>query len=214
MTTSPASLVLDRDTRRGLTDYSCLHAGGAPRHAHIDWVQAAQRLSDADCDELIELGLEGPVAPSTVVGEEHYPGHRKVLARKILPSTRTAWIFELLCELARELESKHFALTLTNIAREPQYVEYVPGRGEFGWHHDYSHGLPATPRKVTIIIQLSRPDEYEGGLLQTFGVDVEDLPRERGTIVAFPSFVVHRITPVTRGLRKALVTWIAGPRIC
>ena len=45
------------------------------------------------------------------------------------------------------------------------------------------------------------------------GIDTEDLPDARGTVVAFPSFLYHRVTPVTSGLRKALVAWIAGPRL-
>jgi predicted 2-oxoglutarate/Fe(II)-dependent dioxygenase YbiX len=199
--------------RRGLNDYACLRAGAAPKHAHLDWVRAAERLSDADCDELIALGRDSPLAPSTIVGEEQYAGHRKVLARRLEASPRSAWVFDLLCTVASEVTSSHFELALTSITRAPQYVEYEPGRGQFGWHNDYSHGLPDAPRKLTIIIQLSSSEAYQGGSLQTFGIEVEDLPRERGTIIAFPSLVYHQITPVTWGRRCALVAWIAGPRI-
>jgi predicted 2-oxoglutarate/Fe(II)-dependent dioxygenase YbiX len=46
-----------------------------------------------------------------------------------------------------------------------------------------------------------------------FGTTVEDLPAERGSVLAFPSFLYHRVTPVTGGVRRALVAWIAGPRL-
>jgi len=197
----------------GLSDTTCLRRGAIPQHAHLDWVQGAERLSDASCDELIAASREFPVTPATIVEEAQYGGHRKLEARKIGQTERTAWVFELLCEIAAEASGNHFELALTSITRAPQYVEYKPGCGHFGWHNDYSHGVVDAPRKLTIIIQLSAPEEYEGGRLQTFGIEVEDLPRERGTILAFPSLVYHQITPVTQGVRRALVAWIAGPRI-
>ena len=197
----------------GLADHGCLRAGAAPAHAHLDWVQAAERLSDASCDELIDACCEFPVTPATIVGQDRYAGHRQLEARKIGKTARTAWLFDLLCGIAAGSTAAHFKLALTGITREPQYAVYRPGCGHFGWHNDYSHGLPDAPRKLTIVIQLSRPEDYEGGRLQTFGIEIEDLPRERGTILAFPSLVYHQVTPVTRGTRRALVAWVAGPRV-
>ena len=198
---------------RGLSDYTCLRKGEVPEHAHLDWIAAAERLSGADCDELIAACREFPVTEAAVVAQEQYAGRRQLEARKIGPTPRTAWVFELLREIAAEATGRHYDLALTGITRAPQYGEYTPGRGLFAWHDDYSHGLPASPRKLTIVIQLSEPEDYDGGRLQTFGMEVEDLPRERGTIVAFPSLVLHQVTPVTRGLRRVLVAWIAGPRL-
>jgi PKHD-type hydroxylase len=199
--------------RHGLTSHACLRAGAAAEHAHLDWVTAAERLSDASCDELIAACREFAVTPATIVGEERYAGHRQLEARKVVKTARTAWVFDLLCGVAAESSARHFDLALTSITRAPQYAEYRPGCGHFGWHNDYSHGLRDAPRKLTIIIQLSAPEDYDGGRLQTFGIEVEDLPRERGTILAFPSLLYHQVTPVTRGTRRALVAWIAGPRI-
>lgn len=205
-----------RDAARamyGLSDMSCLRRGAIADHAHLDWVQSAERLSDASCDEVIAACTEFPVTPATVVGETTYGELRKLEARKIGQTARTAWLFDLLCSIAGSAAGEHFDLELTSMTRAPQYVEYRPGCGHFGWHNDYSHGLADAPRKLTVIVQLSRPEDYDGGRLQVFGVEIEDLPRERGTILAFPSLVYHQITPVTRGLRRALVAWIAGPRI-
>lgn len=199
--------------RRGLRDLTCLRGDAPPAHSHIDWMRCAERLSDEDCDEIIAACREFPETPPSTVGEDHYPGRRLAETRKIGMNQRTKWYFDLLCNVAAEA-TKSFGLKLTGITRAPQYVEYRPGEGRFDWHNDYSHGLPDAPRKVTIITQLSAPDEYEGGSLQTFGIDIENLPRERGTILVFPSFLYHQVTPVTRGLRRAVVAWIAGPRIC
>jgi PKHD-type hydroxylase len=41
---------------------------------------------------------------------------------------------------------------------------------------------------------------------------VETAPRERGVVIAFPSYVLHRVTPITSGTRKSVVIWITGPK--
>ena len=95
----------------------------------------------------------------------------------------------------------------------PHYVEYHAGRGHFHWHNDYSHESIESPRKLTVIIQLSKADEYKGGELEVFGAITSKLPRQRGSVICLPSFVPHRVTPVTRGIRRIIVAWIAGPRL-
>lgn len=90
-----------------------------------------------------------------------------------------------------------------------QYTVYRAG-DEFGWHVDCGPKLP--PRKLSVSVQLSDPSEYEGGDLQLqVSETIETAPREKGTVVIFPSFIMHRVTPVTKGVRRALVAWIAGP---
>ncbi|WP_299006958.1 hypothetical protein [uncultured Tenacibaculum sp.] len=37
------------------------------------------------------------------------------------------------------------------------------------------------------------------------------VPREKGTIIVFPSFMMHCVTPITKGVRKSIVGWVAGP---
>jgi PKHD-type hydroxylase len=70
-------------------------------------------------------------------------------------------------------------------------------------------------RKISIIIQLTDPSEYEGG---EFEMDYqyeqpnkEDL-KKKGTIIVFPSFIPHRVTELTKGTRKSLVAWVEGPK--
>ena len=184
-------------------------AGGV----HLGWLCCTERLSDSDCDEIVAAAGEFPLQPPSTVGEDRYPGRRLADTRKLGLNEKTQWIFEMLCAVGAEAARCGSGLDLTSINRAPQYVEYRPAWGHFDWHNDYSHGLAEAPRKLTVILQLSAADNYDGGRLQIFGHEVEDLPDQRGTIVAFPSFLYHRVTPVTRGLRRALVAWIAGPRI-
>jgi PKHD-type hydroxylase len=79
----------------------------------------------------------------------------------------------------------------------------------YGWHQDYGAKVS---RKLSLTVQLTDPSEYEGGNLQimTTGTPV-NARKQRGLIVAFPSYVLHQVTPVTQGSRQSLVAWVSGP---
>lgn len=81
----------------------------------------------------------------------------------------------------------------------------------YDWHIDRSL-FPYTDMKLTVIINLSEK-LFEGGDLfiqQTEIVGVPEL-RQIGTVIAFPSYVRHKVTPVTKGVRKNLVLFFNGP---
>ncbi len=107
----------------------------------------------------------------------------------------------------------HFELTgLTTM----QYAVYRDAEaGYFDWHSDYGRyrGDPGQePRKITLSLQMSDGASYDGCDLEVraaYPVDVA--ARERGALMAFRANALHRVTPITRGLRKALVVWAAGP---
>jgi len=68
-------------------------------------------------------------------------------------------------------------------------------------------------RKLSLSVQLSDPAQYEGCDLEFHGGNrTETAPRDRGAVIAFPSYVLHRVTPCTKGTRKALVAWTTGPQ--
>jgi len=88
----------------------------------------------------------------------------------------------------------------------------------FGWHVDvlgYERS-DDEERKLSVTVNLSDPDAYEGGELEFRTPTGEVLPlppaaRLRGSVVVFPSTIAHRVTPVTRGTRDVLVGWLYGP---
>jgi PKHD-type hydroxylase len=68
-------------------------------------------------------------------------------------------------------------------------------------------------RKLSFSIQLSEPDAYQGSDLEinVNAAKFEAAPKTQGTAVFFPSYSVHRVTPLTKGVRYALVGWVCGP---
>jgi PKHD-type hydroxylase len=183
------------------------------RHLHLDWVVCSKSLPGAICDDLVALGRSFPREKPTVVGQERLKSHR-VGDVHILPSVpETRELYRLLWDTALDATKRHYGLTLSGITRMPHYVEYRAGRGHFHWHNDYSHESAESPRKLTVIIQLSEGDKYTGGDLEVFGAVTSVLPRDRGTVICLPSFIPHRVTAVTSGIRQVIVAWIAGPRL-
>ena len=60
-------------------------------------------------------------------------------------------------------------------------------------------------------MQLSDPADYDGGELELKNsTRTLVAPRAQGTLIVFPSFLLHRVAPVTRGTRRSLVGWASG----
>ena len=86
----------------------------------------------------------------------------------------------------------------------------------YDWHIDTFLDTPnAFHRKLSVTVQLSNGDDYEGGDFQLrdgTGEGLDNSIYNRGSILVFPSFLLHRVTPVTSGTRKTLVAWFEGKR--
>jgi len=69
-------------------------------------------------------------------------------------------------------------------------------------------------RKLSMSLLLNEPGvDFEGGELQFQVGTVPDTPdTPKGRIIAFPSFMLHRVAPLTRGVRRSLVVWVTGPK--
>lgn len=123
-----------------------------------------------------------------------------------------AWLYRRIWQAAQELNSKYFGVEIFGITESIQIARYAGSeQGFYTWHTDFADLAPR--RKISISVQLSRPEDYEGGDLELlFREAPHRAERARGALVAFPSFVLHRVTPVTAGTRWSLVAWISGPR--
>jgi PKHD-type hydroxylase len=79
---------------------------------------------------------------------------------------------------------------------------------------DFIHKNCESIRKLSVVVQLSDPDEYEGGNLQIMDENGKSYiaPRARGTVIVFDSRSQHRVHKIKKGLRKSLVAWVIGPR--
>jgi PKHD-type hydroxylase len=84
-------------------------------------------------------------------------------------------------------------------------------KGHYDWHMDASAPQNGMQRKLSISILLSDPSEFEGGELQFKNMEDNKVLTKQGSIVVFPSFIEHKVTPITKGVRYSAVTWAIGP---
>jgi PKHD-type hydroxylase len=125
---------------------------------------------------------------------------------------KTEWLYEKLMYMALEANSDCWKFDLSHWKDAIQYTEYNgEEEGGYDWHLDVGPH-PLNHRKISITVQLSDPADYEGGDLQIWAGGKEPMiaPKEKGAVVMFPSYLMHRVTPVTKGVRKSLVLWVGG----
>lgn len=123
----------------------------------------------------------------------------------------TDWLFQRLGNIVSRINAEHYKFDLTGFGESIQLTHYDQSdNGMYGWHQDYNGG--SISRKLSVVLQLSDPSEYEGGNLQllTHG-EPTTVEKRRGLVVVFPSFILHQVTPVTKGTRQSLVVWTSGP---
>jgi PKHD-type hydroxylase len=132
---------------------------------------------------------------------------------KWLPMTEQyKWIYDKIGDMAYEANQSLYHFDLHSMPEQIQYTEYYDyEKGHYDWHMDSGYGN-LSQRKISVTVQLSDGDDYEGGDLQLWPGGTYPLvaPRGKGNVVIFPSFMMHRVTPVTRGTRKSFVLWLGG----
>lgn len=167
-------------------------------------------------DEIDEIRRIGDAMPlqEAIVGTE--TGNVCPQIRK----SKTAWmnydscpmLYDRLAFIARNLNGQYFDFDLHGFVEDFQYTVYGPEKEHYVWHMDKGPSS-GPPRKLSLVLQLSDPSEYDGGDLELMDSNTPiAVTKAKGMVYAFPSYILHRVTPITRGTRRSLVVWTCGPR--
>ena len=196
-----------------------------------------------DVIEILEKDLEGSfdseLKPSKL-GGDHINKNIRNSKNAWIPSTH--WVGGFIWHYIQKANRTNFLYDLSYIDGESmQYTRY--GKGEYyNWHNDSSIAVHYKPqalgisggntvnnekvhidylnkntelvRKLSFTLQLSDPNDYEGGNVQLMNDAGQSYiaPRKRGCIVLFDSRTSHRVLKVTKGTRRSIVGWVVGPR--
>lgn len=122
------------------------------------------------------------------------------------------WLYQKLAGVINKVNTQVFNMNLSYI-ETLQYTLYNDvSNSYYGQHIDQHVNFDyGTARKLSFVIQLSEPYEYEGGDLLLYTGDDFVTPRTKGDIIFFNSRTLHEVTPVTKGTRASLVGWVNGP---
>jgi PKHD-type hydroxylase len=122
------------------------------------------------------------------------------------------WLHTKLEEAVLAINAEFYRFDLFGLVEAFQYTIYDGAEGgHYDWHVDMGE-RNYEPRKISLSLQLSDPASYQGcDLVLQAGNGSTHADRARGTLIAFPSYVLHRVTPIESGTRKSLVCWVGGP---
>jgi PKHD-type hydroxylase len=130
-----------------------------------------------------------------------------------VPCEKTKHIWEKIIQAIADVNNQFFHFDLTGCYEPAQLGLYkAKDKGHYDWHVD--GGMKqGTPRKLSMALLLSDTDDFKGGNLEIKAVNDEPVTVEQkqGRAWFFPSWALHRVTPVTKGIRRSLVIWVGGP---
>ena len=129
----------------------------------------------------------------------------------LYPIDNIDWVFRRVTDITINLNERFFKFDLFGLNEGFQFTNYESPSGKYGKHVDRAVNLCV--RKLSISIQLTNPEEYEGGELKLYDGDDDEaniMDKTQGTLIIFPSYVLHEVMPVTKGERNSLVTWVTG----
>ena len=180
---------------------------------HHDHVEFFAYVSDAftkeECEKIIAIGKNKGLIEATVVGTAAEHQVRKSKVSWLFPSDDTEWIFRKVTDIVLQVNEQFFRFDIHGINEGLQFTNYVAPGNKYGKHVD--RGVNNSVRKLSVSVQLTDPKEYEGGDLCLYGNEkATPMDKKQGTLIVFPSYTLHEVTPVTKGERNSLVTWVTG----
>lgn len=185
-------------------------------------------LTPAECERFVKImtGRKGPVERDGAVlspgkGVSVLPNHRSVKSREF---GRNDDIHPFVDEVVHRIDEcvKHLNKVHLNFKLSwDKRLEGKNGRGlallrygktgdHFRAHQDWGNWNHMAARRLTSLLQLSPPDSYRGSRLMLSVTGEDPIPKTQGSMTVFPSFWYHRVTPLKRGTRYALVGWFTG----
>lgn len=178
-----------------------------PKPFLVDCVETHPLFSPFECQQLIDL--PGVFTPSMVADEQgadiHVPDLRQGSVKPVLSTPENHWFLERLWQTFEKVNAEIFQFSIDGIISGIQIIHYPPG-GLYDWHMDIG-SQEYSFRKLSMVIFLSDPATYEGGRLQIYR---QGFKQAQGTAVIFPSYMLHKVDPVTQGERYVLACWAEG----
>lgn len=174
-------------------------------HAYAYWEDA---FSPLECESIVKMGLEKGLSSGLAI-DETVKKIRHSSVSWIGVSKESDWIYKRCSEISIDLNNRFFGFDLFGMTEDFQFTQYKSPGERYGKHLDIGRGN--IPRKLSLVLQLSDPKDYEGGeLILHLSEEPTVVPKKQGYVTIFPSFVLHEVTPVTSGTRHSLVSWISG----
>ncbi|NEQ35295.1 MAG: 2OG-Fe(II) oxygenase [Okeania sp. SIO3I5] len=173
-------------------------------------------LTAQECDWIISLSQNLATGQNYIVPATN-PSYRQVSAWKISQTQETNWVWQRLINNVVYANNSWWNYDIVGILEFIQLICYDSTNSSdqiqdnCDLHIDNEY--PFSFRKISFSVELSDPNSYEGAELSLYVQEnPKILPRSRGTMIMFPSFILHEVTPIIKGKRWALIGWVTGPQ--
>jgi PKHD-type hydroxylase len=170
-------------------------------------------LTEEEIELIIKHGQKNLNSVGFIGGGELNPEVRKSKIAWLNPNSEIESIYKKLTDTILEINDNYFRYNI-DWFEDLQYTEYDEcNKGKYSAHNDSGYTNAHEYRKLSFSIQLSNAEDYKGGklLMYTDNLEPKEAPTEKGTLILFPSYMIHEVTPVKKGNRKSLVCWVHGP---
>lgn len=177
-----------------------------------NFASAENIFTDEEIKKIIKLG-KSKKAVDSLVGSDG--GKKKLKIRKaktawVAPCEESEWLFRKLTDIITKANNDYFNFDLVGMMEPLQFTIYDEKGSKYRPHIDKVQGNIS--RKLSLVVQLSSPEDYEGGELEIFTSDKpQKVKQQKGHVSFFPSYTLHGVKPVTKGTRYSLVVWVHGP---
>lgn len=171
-------------------------------------------FEDFELDKIVSIGNRLVEIDGVVNSESKLELDTRNSKISWVPINRiTEWIYQRLTQCVNYVNFENYEYDLERI-ESLQFTKYFGNsNGFYKPHLDSLNGESFDDRKLSFVLQLSDPSEYEGGELRIhLGKDPKIVEKKKGLITFFPSNTLHECTPVTDGNRYVLVGWVIGPK--
>jgi PKHD-type hydroxylase len=130
---------------------------------------------------------------------------------------KDCWIPGFFDSYIQQINKVHYNYDINAFRNSVEFITYNVG-DHYTWHTDVIPLKKMHDKDLNVERKLSFSficnDDFEGGDLEIWDVDTNNvipIPPKKGRMIVFPSWLRHRVTPVTKGQRRSIVGWMVGP---
>ena len=195
------------------------------QNKHLDKITVLQIFTPDECADIIKNAVNSWTEEEGMIGKEkEVSDQRNVTLFSPPPETvmHSVWFQKIINTISNTIVSFNndkdgYGFDIIGMAETPYVMRYMapdinPNKkaGKYDWHMDVGVSSIPSMRKLSYSIFLN-VGEYEGGELEFHvGPDTESPSQTLGSMVLFPSYLIHRVPPITKGIRYAIVGWMHG----
>ena len=164
------------------------------------------------CNTIIELGKQKIQEDATINTDKSVD---EKMRKGQVAWVKDEWLQQMIASYVARANSEAGWNFVINDREHIQFATYE-NEAFYDYHRDCDIDAKKY-RKLSVSVQLSDLSAYVGGdlLLKNFwgntNLPMDEGVFKQGTIIVFPSILLHTITPITQGTRYSLVQWFSGP---